>query len=75
MAATPITITINATCDRPGVAGLPLTCLQRLAEAWIGTRDLCAGCTTRLMAALDAASPEPLTWHAEYTRRAAGSAR
>lgn len=72
MATTPTTTTCTHTSPPLTPA---LTCLQRLAEAWIGTRDLCAGCTTRLMAALDTASPEPLTWHAEYTRRAAGGAR
>jgi len=48
-----------------------LGCLAALADGWINAGDLCAGCTSRFMRALDQAAGEPLTWHANYVKRAA----
>lgn len=58
------------TCTRPDRTGRPDTCLQALAGGWITVMDLCGACTSRLMAALDAVSPEPLSWHQGYRDRA-----
>jgi hypothetical protein len=46
------------------------TCLQRLADGWIGHEDLCPRCTKLFMAGLKQASPEPLTWHPNFAARA-----
>lgn len=62
---------ISLPCDRPDRTGRPATCLQLLAEGFTGSvRDLCPGCTRRMMAGLDIISDQPLTWHAGYTARA-----
>ncbi|MGH3757999.1 hypothetical protein [Actinophytocola sp.] len=45
------------------------TCVESLAEGWIGVPDLCAGCTRVFMHQLDAAVG-PLAWHTNYTARA-----
>lgn len=45
------------------------SCVQALANGWIGASDLCPACTRRFMAALERAG-EPLDWHPEFTRRA-----
>jgi hypothetical protein len=46
------------------------TCIQSLANGWIGCTDLCSTCTSRFMAALDALGEE-LDWHAAFIQRAA----
>jgi hypothetical protein len=52
-------------CLRP-VTGR--TCIQSLANGWIGCNDLCPICTTRFMAALDTLGP--LAWHPAFVQRA-----
>lgn len=46
------------------------SCVQRLANGWIGAGDLCGPCTRRFMTALDGLG-EPLDWHDGYVQRAA----
>lgn len=55
------------TCSKRDRSGR--SCVQALANGWIGPTDLCPACTVRFMAALEALG-EPLDWHPEFTRRA-----
>lgn len=48
------------------------TCLQLFAVEDAETHELCAGCTTRLMAALDVYSDEPLNWSDRLQKQAQG---
>lgn len=48
---------------------LRATCIEALAEGWIGAPDLCPTCTAAFMTALDSISG-PLKWHPDYTARA-----
>lgn len=45
------------------------SCIQSLANGWIGPSDLCPVCTTRFMAALDGLG-EQLDWHPAFAERA-----
>lgn len=45
------------------------TCIEALADGWIGAPDLCPACTRAFMAALDGISG-PLKWHRAYLERA-----
>lgn len=45
------------------------SCIQALANGWIGCSDLCPVCTTRFMAALDGLG-EDLDWHPAFVERA-----
>jgi hypothetical protein len=45
------------------------TCIEALADGWIGAPDLCPACTRAFMAALDGID-EPLVWHRNYQERA-----
>lgn len=46
-----------------------MTCIEALAEGWIGAPDLCRPCTRAFMAALDGID-KPLKWHPNYLERA-----
>lgn len=65
---------ISLPCTRPERTGRPATCLQSLAEGWIGMQDLCGGCTTRMMAALEWVTGQELRWHPGYRARSAPGA-
>lgn len=54
-------------CRRPSPAGK--SCIEALADGWIGAPDLCPACTRAFMDALDSISG-PLVWHKNYTARA-----
>jgi hypothetical protein len=47
---------------------LRMTCIEALADGWIGAPDLCPTCTQAFMTALDGIAG-PLTWHRAYTER------
>lgn len=55
-------------CRKPSRTG---TCIEALADGWIGAPDLCSTCTQAFMAALDGIAG-PLKWHRAYTERAKG---
>lgn len=63
------TVATSLPCQRPGAS--ESTRLQSLAEGWIPFDDLCDARTTGAMAALDSASPEPLSWYPAYGERVA----
>lgn len=48
---------------------LRITCIEALADGWIGAPDLCPTCTRQFMTALDGID-KPLTWHRAYLDRA-----
>lgn len=50
-------------------------CLAALADGSITASDLCSGCTTKLMVAVDWVTGRENTWHRNYAQRAAGEAR
>lgn len=53
-------------CTRVGSS-----CLHDLAAGFINAPDLCPGCTTRLMVALDwVVGDAVLPWHPNFTNRA-----
>lgn len=45
------------------------TCLEALADGWVGAPDLCPVCTKAFMTALDGIAG-PMTWHPNYRARA-----
>lgn len=45
------------------------TCIEALADGWIGAPDLCPTCTRAFMTALDGIGG-PLKWHPNYLARA-----
>lgn len=53
-------------CRKPSRTG---TCIEALADGWIGAPDLCSACTQAFMDALDGISG-PLVWHENYRVRA-----
>lgn len=54
-------------CRKPDRSGR--SCIQALANGWIGCSDLCPVCTARFMAALGGLG-ETLDWHPAFVQRA-----
>lgn len=54
-------------CRKPARNGQ--TCIEALADGWIGAPDLCPTCTAAFMTALDGIG-RPLKWHEAYAERA-----